>query len=204
MNLQKQYQNLALKWTYTRWFNKSRKQVDPVHGYPDVHVIRIPAGPWKFIPKEKIYEVLPELSKNMIGFIENNNIEYDLYHGHYVDAGIVCIDVAKHFSKPSYFTAHSLGAWKREQMGGDEKEMEKRFNFKLRIAEEIRIFESVNAQTVTSILQREKINTLYGFFANNIINIPPGVDIHMFKPLKEGEDPVKTKLPKNTYTASVA
>lgn len=181
---------------YTRWFDKSKKQVDPVPDYPDVNVIRIPAGPWEFIPKEKIYDVLPDLTKNMIGFIEKNNIEYDIYHGHYVDAGIVSVDVAKHFNKPSYFTAHSLGAWKREQMGGNEKEMEKRFNFKLRTAEEIRIFESVNAQTVTSILQREKINELYGFFANNIANIPPGVDIHTFKPLEEGKEPVKTSLPK--------
>ena len=115
---------------YTRWFDKSQEQVDPVPNNPDVRIIRIPAGPWKFIPKEFIYDVLPELSENMTAFIRSNQIYYDLFHGHYVDAGIVALDVARALDKPLFFTAHSLGAWKRDQMGGDADEMEKKFNFK--------------------------------------------------------------------------
>jgi len=44
---------------YTRRFNESQLQVDPVPGPPDVRVIRIHSGPWEFIPKEFIYEHLP-------------------------------------------------------------------------------------------------------------------------------------------------
>ncbi len=179
---------------YTRWFDKKKKQIDPVPGYPGVDVIRIPAGPWEFIPKEFIYDVLPELSNNMIDFIKANNLNYDMFHGHYVDAGIVTLNVARNFGKPSYFTAHSLGAWKRQQMRGNAAEMEEKFNFKHRIAEEARIFKSVNAQTVTSILQLDKINELYNFFADNIRNIPPGVDIHTYKP-REKNKKIRTKLP---------
>jgi len=180
---------------YTRWFDKTLKQIDPVPGYPDVNVIRIHSGPWEFIPKEYIYEVLPELIENMKLFIEENNFEYDLYHGHYVDAGIVTIAVAKAFDKPAYFTAHSLGAWKRDQMGGDPDEMEKKFNFNHRIAEEIRIFKAVNAQTVTSILQLEKLEKLYDFYADNIVDIPPGVDIHTYHLPSEEDKKKKTDLP---------
>ena len=180
---------------YTRWFDKTLKQIDPVPGYPDVNVIRIHSGPWEFIPKEYIYEVLPELIENMKLFIEENNFEYDLYHGHYVDAGIVTIAVAKAFDKPAYFTAHSLGAWKRDQMGGDPDEMEKKFNFNHRIAEEIRIFKAVNAQTVTSVLQLEKLEKLYDFYADNIVDIPPGVDIHTYHLPSEEDKKKKTDLP---------
>jgi len=180
---------------YTRWFDKTLKQIDPVPGYPDVNVIRIHSGPWEFIPKEYIYEVLPELIENMKLFIEENNFEYDLYHGHYVDAGIVTIAVAKAFDKPAYFTAHSLGAWKRDQMGGDPDEMEKKFNFNHRIADEIRIFKAVNAQTVTSILQLEKLEKLYDFYADNIVDIPPGVDIHTYHLPSEEDKKKKTDLP---------
>ncbi len=182
---------------YTRWFDQSQKQIDPVPGYPDVNVIRIPAGPWEFIPKEFIYEVLPELSGNMVELIRQQGWDYDLFHGHYVDAGIVTLDVARALNKPAFFTAHSLGAWKREQMGGDPAEMERKFNFKLRIEEEIRIFKNVNAQSITTILQLEKINELYGFFADNIVDIPPGVDVHTFKPLKDGMEPIQTNIPEN-------
>lgn len=181
---------------YTRWFDKSQKQKDPVPDHPDVNVIRIQAGPWKFIPKESIYDILPELSKNMIAYINENKLDYDLYHGHYVDAGIVTLDVAKEFRKPAFFTAHSLGAWKRQQMGGDTKEMEKKFNFKHRISEEIRIFKTVNAQTVTSIVQEEKIHELYDFFSEKIVNIPPGVDIHTFKPEQNAQQKELKGLPK--------
>jgi mannosylfructose-phosphate synthase len=180
---------------FTRWFDQSQEQVDPVPDLPGVRVIRIPAGPWEFIPKEFIYDVLPELAGNMVNFIRENELEYDLYHGHYVDAGIVALDVAKAMGKPVYFTAHSLGAWKRDQMGGDPEEMEKKFNFRHRIAEEIRIFDTVNAQSLTSIVQQEKLKELCDYEADNIEIIPPGVDVHHFYPQKEGEVAVKTDLP---------
>jgi mannosylfructose-phosphate synthase len=179
---------------YTRWFDQSQLQIDPVPGNPDVRVIRIPAGPWKFIPKEFIYDVLPELAENMVTFIREHELDYDLYHGHYVDAGIVALDVAKAMGKPVYFTAHSIGGWKRDQMGGDPEEMEKKFNFNHRISEEVRVFDNVNAQSLTSIVQHEKLIELYDYDANNIVIIPPGVDVHHFYPEKEGEK-VETSLP---------
>ncbi|MFA4852489.1 MAG: glycosyltransferase [Bacteroidales bacterium] len=185
---------------FTRWFDKSKKQIDPVPGVEGVNVIRIPAGNWEFIPKEFIYDVLPELSKNMIEFINKNNLDYDLYHGHYVDAGIVTIDVANNFGKLAFFTAHSLGAWKRDQMGGEPMEVEKKFNFKHRISEETRIFKNVRSHILTSHVQLEKLIELYNddeyVPCNNIEIISPGVDIHYYR-LPTGEDKqVKTNLPK--------
>ncbi len=180
---------------FTRWFDRKRKQMDPVPGCPDVRVIRIPSGPWQFVIKEDIYRLLPELYTNLAGWIRENEVDYDLFHGHYVDAGIVTIDLAREFRKPAFFTAHSLGAWKRERMDGDPDEMEKQFNFIHRIEEEKRIFNTLNGHTVTSVLQQEKLRELYGYHKDNVEIIPPGVNIHKFKPLGSGEKPVKTHLP---------
>jgi mannosylfructose-phosphate synthase len=182
---------------YTRWFDRERKQVDPVPGCPDVRVIRIHSGPWEFIRKEDIYAVLPELSAGMADFIRKENLDYELYHGHYVDAGIVALDVAAALGKPCFFTPHSLGAWKRQQMGGDPDEMERVFNFKHRVAEEIRIFKSVVAQTMTTHLQVDKIAELYDFRADNIDVIPPGVDVERFHPAAVGEAEAELDLPEN-------
>ncbi len=198
LNLAKALSKIGYKVDiYTRWFDKSKKQIECVPDNPDVRVVRIKAGPWEFIPKEKIYKVLDELSENMIQFIKKNKLEYDLFHGHYVDAGIITVEVSKALNKPSYFTAHSLGAWKRQQMGGDPQKMEKKYNFNHRINEELRIFKSVNAQTVTSEIQREKLNKLYNFYADNIVNIPPGVDIHTFHIQNEFDKKIKTNLAEN-------
>jgi len=180
---------------YTRWFDHNRHQIDPLPGYPDVRVIRIPAGPWEFVIKEEIYKLLPELTENLSAFIRKNNLNYDLFHGHYVDAGIVTIELARIFNKPAFFTAHSLGAWKREQMEGDPEDMERQFNFNHRIAEEKRIYDTLNGYTVTSLLQLEKLRSLYDYKGEIVEVIPPGVNIHKFKPLSPGELPRKTTLP---------
>jgi mannosylfructose-phosphate synthase len=183
---------------YTRWFDRSASQINPLTKYPEVRVIRIPAGPWEFIPKEKIYDVLPELANNMTEFIRQNDLSYDLFHGHYVDGGIVVLDAAGEFDKPSFFTAHSLGAWKKEQMQGDPAEMEKKYKFRHRIAEELRIFNSVTAQSVTTQLQKEKLDELYNFSADNVEVISPGVDVHTFN-LAEPETEKEIGEPQNRY-----
>ncbi len=180
---------------YTRWFDQTQQQVNPVPGFPNVRVIRIPAGPWDFVTKEDIYPLLPGLAHNIIDFINKQKLDYDLFHGHYVDAGLVTIDVARAFGKPAYFTAHSLGAWKREQMGGDAVEMEKKFNFRHRIDEETRIFNSLNGHAVTSQLQLDKVRELYNYRRDNLEVLPPGVNIHKYHPLMAREKKVLTNLP---------
>jgi mannosylfructose-phosphate synthase len=165
---------------YTRWFDENDPQINPVPGSTNVRVIKIRAGDWEFVPKEFIYDLLPELTENMITFINKHHLEYDLYNGHYVDAGIVALDVAKHFNKPCYFTPHSLGAWKQDQMGGDPDEMEKKFNFKHRNSEEMRLFKAVEGLSLTTKVQYEKLNELYDYDANNIDIIAPGVDIERY------------------------
>jgi len=178
---------------YTRWFDPSKKQIEIIHDSL-IRIIRIPAGGWGFVPKEQIYDLLPELSENMIDFIKENGLDYDLYHGHYVDAGIVALEVAEAFLKPVFFTAHSLGAWKKQLVGGDPEKMDKKYNFKHRISEEKRIFQSINGQTVTSREEIDKIEHLYNFKPERIEFIPPGVDVHKFRPLHQGEKEEKPDI----------
>ena len=181
---------------YTRWFDKNDKQINPV---PDsennARVIKIRAGEWEFVPKEFIYDLLPELADNMISFIKDNGLEYDLYNGHYVDAGIVALDVAKRMGKPCYFTPHSLGAWKQDQMGGNPDEMEKKFNFKLRNSEEMRLFKAVNGLSLTTEVQYDKLKELCNYDADNIDIIAPGVDIYRYNIPTEDDLKIETNTP---------
>lgn len=170
---------------YTRWFDKSRARIEHLPDYPSVRVIRIPAGKWEFVRKEDIYPLLPELTRNMIEFIKQQNLNYELFHGHYVDGGIVAFEVARKLKKPCFFTPHSLGAWKKETMGGEPAEMDKVYNFTHRINEEERLLKSATAVTLTTHLQVEKIRQLYSNFPSNYRVIPPGVDTERFRPIKE-------------------
>jgi len=80
-------------------------------------------------------------------------------------------------------------------MGGNPEEMDGKYRFSHRIAEELRVFRSVKAQTVTTTIQLEKLGQLYGFTSDNIAVIPPGVDIHTFRPPDSGKEKVETGLP---------
>jgi len=180
---------------YTRWFDESDAQINPVPDNPNVRVIKIRAGDWGFIPKEFIYDLLPELTENMIQFIHKNGLHYDLYNGHYVDAGIVALDVAKKMNKPCYFTPHSIGVWKQDQMGGDPEEMEKKFNFKLRNSEEMRLYKAVKGLSLTTQLQYEKLKELAHYDADNIEIIPPGVDIDRYNLPTEEDLRIDTHTP---------
>ncbi len=172
----------------TRWFDKAKPQVDPLPDCEEVRVVRIHSDGWQFIRKEDIYDTLPELKEQLIAFVNEQSLSYDIFHGHYVDGGIVAVDVGSHFKKPSFFTAHSLGAWKKARMGGDPDEMEKLYHFKHRIKEEKRIFSSVVAQTATTAIQKDLFKEYYGFAGENIDVIPPGVNIHEYNPQETAQE----------------
>jgi len=169
---------------YTRRFG-DRSEVEAVDD--DVRVIRIKAGNNEFIRKEDLFPHLDELADNMAAYIEQNGLDYELLHSHYWDAGCVSMKLSETLGVPFLYTAHSLGAWKKEQMGGDPAEMENTFKFSQRIHWENIIFRAAAAQTVTTQDGHENYKRLYDFESPDMIIIPPGVDIKRFRPLESGE-----------------
>jgi len=177
---------------YTRRFD-DRSEVEPVSS--GVRVVRIPCGPSDFVRKEELFPYLDELTDNMAEYMAANELAYDLIHAHYWDAGYSGMNLAKRLGLPFFFTAHSLGAWKKEQMGGDPAAMEKQFNFSQRIEWENKIFDSATAQTVTTIDGRDTYKRLYNFESPHLVIIPPGVDTKRFRPLEDSEEDRKLDVP---------
>jgi len=179
---------------FTRRFG-DRSEVEPVND--DVRVVRLPAGGNEFIRKEDLFSHLDELTDNMAGYIDRHQLDYQLLHSHYWDAGYVGMNLCKQLGIPFIYTAHSLGAWKKEQMGGDATEMERVFKFSERIHWENIIFRAARAQTVTTIDGKETYKRLYDFESPHLDIIPPGVDTKRFRPLEEGEQDRKLDVPDN-------
>ena len=170
---------------YTRWFENTKPQIVNINS--NVRIIRIPAGGWEFIPKESIYAILPEFTTNMIKYMNSNGLSYDIVHGHYVDAGIVSVDLAQYFQKPVFFTSHSLGAWKQQNLHGSTEELDLLFNFSHRIKKETSILHTINGYIATTVGEISKLQELYSYSGKNIIHIPPGIEISRFRPLGNGE-----------------
>jgi mannosylfructose-phosphate synthase len=169
---------------YTRQF-EGRETIAPVNDR--VRVVRLPCGSDKFIRKEDIFPHWDEFVDNTQKFFQENGLSYEVLHGHYWDAGYVCMNLGERLNQPFFYTAHSLGAWKREQMGGDPEEMEKLWKFEERVRWENILFRKAVAHTVTTEDGKDIYKRLYDFETPDMDIIPPGVDIHRFRPLDAGE-----------------
>ncbi len=177
---------------YTRQF-EGRERVAPVND--DVRVVRLPCGPDRFIRKEDLFPYWDEYVDNVHAWLGEQKLHYEVYHAHYWDAGYVCMKLTERLGQPFFYTAHSLGAWKKEQMGGDPEEAERLYKFSERIHWENIIFRAARAHTVTTEDGKAIYKRLYDFETPDMEVIPPGVDIERFRPLRPGEDEMDIDVP---------
>jgi mannosylfructose-phosphate synthase len=179
---------------YTRKF-LNRKTIEKVSR--NVRIIRIPCGGKRFIRKESLFPYLDTFVNNMERFIKKENLEYDIYHSHYWDAGYIAMKLTERLGHFFVHTFHSLGAWKKEHMGGNPKEMEKKFRFKERIKYEKQIFRRTCAIVMTSPDMIYSSKKFYNYKEKKHVIIPAGVNLDIFHPLQKGQKERKIDVPQN-------
>ncbi len=177
---------------YTRQF-EGRERIAPVND--DVRVVRLPCGPDRFIRKEDLFPYWDEYVDNVHAWLQEQSLRYEVYHAHYWDAGYVCMKLTERLGQPFFYTAHSLGAWKKEQMGGDPEEAERLYRFSERLHWENVIFRKARAHTVTTEDGKAIYKRLYDFETPDMEIIPPGVDVERFRPLRPGETEMELDVP---------
>lgn len=193
-----------------RWFDVVKPELRQLG--PNAWILRVRAGDWGWVAKEQIYGLLPELTENLIEFIQGDwrqmfldsgltppeSVLPALFHGHYVDGGIVAEQAARHFNVPFYWTSHSLGPLKQERLKESAEEGERKFNFGHRIAQEGRLIEAALARgglTVTAKTEVMDIKRFWGIDASAAEFIPPGVDVAKFHPDRGGRRKVPDGWP---------
>ncbi|MFH1310360.1 MAG: glycosyltransferase [Candidatus Omnitrophota bacterium] len=179
---------------YTRQF-QGKRNIEYVSR--NVRIVRIPCGGKKFIPKEKILPFLDTFIKNMEKFIKKERLNYDIIHSHYWDAGYVAMKLSERANYFFVHTFHSLGAWKKELMGGNPEKMEKLYRFRQRIKHEKAIFKKVKGLVMTSPEMINISKRFYNYTGKNHVVLPAGVNTSFFRPLKNNEQNKKIDVPKN-------
>lgn len=182
----------------TRWFNPVKPELQKIGS--NAWLLRVRGGDWGFIRKEEIYSVLSEMNVHLNRFIKREwremfdeaNISSPdivlpgLFHGHYVDGGIVALEEARHWKVPFFWTSHSLGAVKQQRLNAGRVE-EKQFQFKKRISEEKRLLHALaqsGGQVVVSKIEKQYLKNLYQYEPQDEVYIPPGVNTRLFHPLR--------------------
>ncbi len=172
----------------TRGFADQPEVDDMGHG---LRVLRIRFGGDDFVIKENFHDIVDEGATNFLKKIKADGIEYDLVSSHYWDAGVIGQKVAEAMDIPHVHTPHSIGAWKQEQMNGDNTPPEKikEYRFEERIAAEQRMFEQCAHLIATTHQQEDRFMEYYGVADEKITVIPAGLDETRFKPLADEKIP---------------
>ncbi len=149
-----------------------------------VRIIRIAAGGDGFVSKERMDEVVPEWVESTSRFIAQRHLRYAFVSSHYWDAGLAGTALAARLSLPHVHTPHSLGAWKRDSMGGDAAELEARYRFRHRVAQERAVYAAADLVVATTPQQADILaGPEYGVPADRLAMIPPGYDDTRFFPI---------------------
>jgi sucrose-phosphate synthase len=152
-------------------------------------IIRLRCGGGKYIRKELLWNHLEEFIDKSIKHIKSIGRIPDIIHGHYADAGFVCMELARFFGITFIHTGHSLGRSKLKKLledGMDPDDIEKRFKISHRVNIEEKIIRYAN-KIITS--TKQEIQKQYGEYQNTAEAkfkiIPPGVELDRYYPYNE-------------------
>ena len=163
--------------------------IDHYTGYESgLRIVRIPCGGDAFLPKEQLWDHLPEFISNTLLFYGNKLP--DFVTAHYADGGLCALLLQAQTGLKFTFTGHSLGAQKLDKLGTDSSnsaEMEERFCFSRRIDAE-RLAMKKAFCIITSTRQERLKQYAHPLYRGSIdVNddsrfavIPPGVNTDLF------------------------
>ena len=174
--------------------NERVKQLDDD---PGVRLIRLPCGSTdRYMPKETLYgEPITEFVREIMTFADREGLQYDLVHGHYADGWETATTLKACWSHhpPSLLTTHSLGKRKRDDSlrrgEGTVEELDRRYNFPVRIASEERSL--LMADRILP-LSRPEADYLFDHYVAvpagdaRVTVVPNGIDPTAFSPAPGG------------------
>ncbi len=152
-------------------------------------VWRVPFGGDGFIRKEDMHDHLGDFVTNVLSVIRSRGYQYDIVYSHYWDAGWGGQKIAEELGIPHVHTPHSLGWWKKHNMGSDidEQELEKTYRFEERIRKEFLIYQMSDHIIATTEQQEELLKEQYDLLDRRVTVIPPGIDENRFSPIRQAE-----------------
>lgn len=92
---------------YTR--RESADVAEVVQWEPGIRVIHVTAGPAVYIPKEQLLQYMHQFTDNMLLFIDEQQLSYELIHAHFFMSAWVASHIKEAIGIPYVVTFHALG-----------------------------------------------------------------------------------------------
>lgn len=160
-------------------------------------VWRIPFSGKEFIRKEDMHDHIGDFVTNFLSAASARGQQYDIVYSHYWDAGVAGQKIAEEMGVPHVHTPHSLGSWKKHNMGldMDKTEMEAVYRFEERIRKEFLIYQMCDHVIATTIPQADLLKEQYDVLDRHMTVVPPGMDEDRFSPIRQkDQEGLRAKL----------
>lgn len=140
-------------------------------------VIHVPAGPGRYLPKDRVVAHLPEFICNMRDFIQSDNAGYDVIHSHYWLSGRIAGYFKSVWRIPMVAMFHTLAELKNQvSPNDDERESTVRAGIeRMTVAAADRVIASTT-------VDRGHLEDYYEADRERITILPCGVDLDLFHP----------------------
>lgn len=161
---------------YTRCTDKNCSTVVQVN--PFLRIIHLAAGEKVGIPTKKLVKYIPEFTANLIRFIKQEKLSYQLISSHYFLSGLIGLRLKNEIKSPLTVTFHTLALMKnlvaRTEMEREDLP---------RIKAEMELVKKSDQIIATSINDLEYIHSLYNCPLEKIALLSPGVNLQSFYPI---------------------
>ena len=163
-------------------FTRKSSSTDPtiVQHSPYCRTIRLTAGPETYIPRDELFQYMPEFVTAFQKFQQQEGIGYPLVHTNYWMSGWVGLELQRRQNIQLVHTYHSLGAVKYLAVS------EIPTIAQTRLAVEKQILEHAHCVVATSPQEMADLETLVSRLGKIDI-IPCGTDVDTFRPISKAD-----------------
>lgn len=145
---------------------------------PYCRTIRLTAGPEVYIPRDELFQHMPEFVNALVEFQQQEGTSYSLAHTNYWMSGWVGLELQRHQHIQLVHTYHSLGAVKYRAVSDIPAIAQ------TRLAVEKQILEQAHCVVATSPQEREDLEVLVSQLGK-IDVIPCGTNVSTFRPISK-------------------
>ncbi len=162
---------------FTRIQNPKIREIK--HLSPQARVVHLRGGPERPVDRTKIYDFLPEFSRNLESFICQERESYDLVYSHYWLSGLVGEGIRQKFNLPLVHIYHTLAFLKERALGEEPREHKGRTEAERHLAYVADAIISSSEEEMQSLVDE------YGISSSKGRIIYPGVNKKLFYPLED-------------------
>jgi D-inositol-3-phosphate glycosyltransferase len=147
---------------------------------PHCRTIRLTAGPEKYVPRDELFQYMPEFVTAFQKFQQKEGISYPLAHTNYWMSGWIGMQLQQSQNLQLVHTYHSLGAVKFQSVSDIPAIAQTRLEI------EQQILEQAQSVVATSPQELDDLQTLVSR-AGKVDVIPCGTDVSNFRPISKAE-----------------